>query len=59
VFNKLYLVFGTAMLGFYGLAGVMGWEFGHEKPGEIPADVRRAPGGYRSYFFSSAYRGGK
>ena len=57
--NKIYLVFGTALLTFYGATGLMGWEIG--SPGRESAEAAKArhtAGGYRSVWISS-YRGGK
>ena len=49
-----------ALAGGKGAISVMphlgGWDFGAAKRGFIPADVRKAPGGYRSFYY---WRGGK
>ena len=55
-----YLMFGSAMLLWYGAASAFGWEFGNPERQKLPADVRQSPGGYRSFhFWHSGYRGGK
>jgi hypothetical protein len=59
VFQKLYLVFGTGLLAFYGATGWMGWEVG--SPGRESAQAaaaRHASGGHRAVWINS-YRGGK
>lgn len=53
---KGYGVFALMVLGLYGVAASRGWEMGGAKRGLIPASVRQAPGGYRSYGY---WRGGK
>ncbi|MBL8151180.1 MAG: hypothetical protein JNN15_14735 [Blastocatellia bacterium] len=58
--KKIYLALSIGVLMFYFLAGFFGWEVGTAKREVIPADVRQAPGGYRSFhFWHSGYRGGK
>ncbi len=54
--RRLYLLFGFATLALYGSASWSGWELFAARRGFVPADVRQAPGGYRSYGF---WRGGK
>ena len=56
-----YIIFGGAILAFYGATGVLGWEPGSRNDRVvIPAEVRRAPGGYRSYhFWYSGFHWGK
>lgn len=50
----------VAALGFYGVAQVMGWDFGPTERDEIPSTVRSSPGGYRTFhFWHSGYHGGK
>ena len=51
-----YAVFALFLLGLYGAAALRGWEIGGGKRGLIPAEVRQAPGGYRSFTY---WRGGK
>jgi hypothetical protein len=53
---KGYGVFAALVLTLYGMAAWKGWEIGSPKRGFIPASVRQAPGGYRSYGY---WRGGK
>ena len=58
--SKLYLALGTTVLLFYVVAAWNGWEIGNPERQTLPADVRNAPGGYRSFhFWHSGYRGGK
>jgi hypothetical protein len=57
--NKVYVVLGTALLGLYTTASLMGWEIGspsRETPQQAAA--RHASGGSR-FFWISSYRGGK
>jgi hypothetical protein len=50
--NTFYVALGSAVLAFYAATGVLGWEpSGANEHVVIPAEVRRAPGGYRSYHF--------
>jgi hypothetical protein len=51
-----YAVFALVVLGSYSLAAWRGYEIGGGKRGLIPANVRQAPGGYRSFTY---WRGGK
>ncbi len=60
MFNKFFL--GLAALAILGYGGVAmtGMEFGDTERDFVPADVRQAPGGYRSFhFWHSGYQGGK
>ena len=60
MFNKFFL--GLAALAILGYGGVAmtGMEFGDSERDFVPADVRQAPGGYRSFhFWHSGYHGGK
>jgi hypothetical protein len=58
--SKLYLALGTGVLLLYGFAAWSGWELSTSPRQVLPADVRNAPGGYRSFhFWHSGYRGGK
>jgi hypothetical protein len=60
VLNRLYLTSGVAVLIFYVLSVVNGWEFGNPRPELVPPDVRHSPGGYRAFhFWHSGYHGGK
>jgi hypothetical protein len=54
--KSAYGVFALAVLGLYTFAGWRGYEIGGGKRGLIPANVRQAPGGYRSFTY---WRGGK
>lgn len=51
-----FLVYMFGVLGLYGLTAYRGFEPFAAKRGFIPASIRQAPGGYRSYSF---WRGGK
>jgi hypothetical protein len=51
-----FVAYMLGVLGLYGLSTYNGWELFAAKRGFIPAGVRQAPGGYRSY---SYWRGGK
>jgi hypothetical protein len=54
--KRAYLTYLLGVLGLYGTSAWNGWELGGGKRGLIPASVRQAPGGYRSY---SYWGGGK
>jgi len=57
--TKIYLAVGTALLGLYTAASLLGWEIGtpgRETPQQSAA--RHAAGGSRVIWISS-YRGGK
>ncbi len=54
--RRLYAVFALSIVVLYGLAAWRGWGLTPARRGLVPADVRQAPGGYRSYSF---WRGGK
>jgi hypothetical protein len=51
-----FAVFALAILGLYSWSSWRGYEIGGGKRGLIPANVRQAPGGYRSFTY---WRGGK
>jgi hypothetical protein len=53
---KGYALFALAVVILYGVSAAKGWEMGSAKRGLIPASVRQAPGGYRSYGY---WGGGK
>ena len=61
--SKLYIGVAVLMLGGFGWVGFTGWE--HSTPGQriVPAAVRAAPSGYRTFHFwhvgFGGYRGGK
>lgn len=60
MFKKIYLGSSSLIILLYLLTGFLGWEFGNEKRELLPPDVRKSPGGYRSFhFWHSGYRGGK
>ena len=54
--RRLYALYTLGILTLYGAASWAGWEPFAAKRGIIPASVRQAPGGYRSYGY---WRGGK
>jgi hypothetical protein len=54
--RHLFLFYVLGVVGLYGLATRRGLEPFAAKRGLVPASVRQAPGGYRSY---SYWRGGK
>ena len=45
---RTYTAYALAVLGLWAVATWKGWDFGAEKRGFIPQNVRQAPGGYRS-----------
>ena len=58
--SKLYLLFGTGLLGLYTTASFMGWELGspsRETPQQTAA--RHAPGGGHRFLWISSFHGGK
>jgi hypothetical protein len=58
--RKFYLATGLAILALYGVVMYTGWELGTPARQTIPADVRNAPGGYRSFhFWHAGFAGGK
>jgi len=60
VFNKLYAIVGGLAILIYAAIAFMGIEMGSPEREFVPADVRQAPGGYRSFhFWHSGYHGGK
>ena len=57
--SKLYLLFGTGLLGLYTTASFMGWEVNSpSRETAQQANARHASGGSRLLWISS-YRGGK
>jgi hypothetical protein len=60
VLNKIGIAIGAlAILGYAAMA-FTGTEIGDPQREQVPADVRRSPGGYRSFhFWHSGYHGGK
>ncbi len=58
--NKIGLGLGALLILVYALAAFTGREIGDPAREQVPADVRQAPGGYRSFhFWHSGYHGGK
>jgi hypothetical protein len=53
---KGYTAYAALVIAFWIVATVRGWDFGAEKRGFIPQDVRQSAGGYRSFNY---WRGGK
>jgi hypothetical protein len=53
---KAYTVYALIVLGLWTVAAWRGWDFGAEKRGFIPQNVRQSAGGYRSFNY---WRGGK
>ena len=57
---KGYGVLGLSVLLAFLAAGVFGWTWESDDRDVLPASVRQAPGGYRSYhLWHSGYQGGK
>ena len=55
-----YGALGVLVVAGYLLSGLLGWSFESEERDALPASVRQAPGGYRSYhLWHSGYQGGK
>lgn len=53
-------VLGTIVVGTYTATAFTGYEPASPKRDEIPASIRSAPGGYRTFhFWHSGYHGGK
>jgi hypothetical protein len=58
--QKLYLLTSAGIVGVWLVAALGGSEWGNPPREEIPASVRSAPGGYRSFhFWHAGYHGGK
>ena len=53
---KGYTAYAALIIAFWTVATVRGWDFGAEKRGFIPQNVRQSAGGYRSFNY---WRGGK
>jgi hypothetical protein len=53
---RTYTVYALAVLALWAVATWKGWDFGAEKRGFIPQNVRQSAGGYRSFNY---WRGGK
>ena len=57
---KLLLAAGVTTSAVYGGATLLGKDFNNTQREVVPASVRNAPGGYRSFhFWHSGYSGGK
>jgi hypothetical protein len=58
--NKFYVLMSLAIMALYGVAEFNGWELTSAKRLTLPPDVRRSPGGYRSFhFWHTGFHGGK
>jgi hypothetical protein len=58
--SRSYLALGVAALGVYLAAGLLGWDVRTTEAATVPATVRTAPGGYRTFhFWHTGYHGGK
>ncbi|MBK9071893.1 MAG: hypothetical protein IPL79_12960 [Myxococcales bacterium] len=60
ILAKLLLAAGVTVSAVYGGATLLGKDFKNTQRQVVPASVRNAPGGYRSFhFWHSGYSGGK
>jgi hypothetical protein len=60
MYNKVYIGWVALTLLFYAYCGIRGYEVGTAERQYVPADVRNAAGGYRSFhFWHTGYQGGK
>lgn len=58
--SRAYLTLGTGAVLLYLAAGALGWDFPTTETATVPATVRTAPGGYRTFhFWHTGYHGGK
>ena len=58
--KRIYVILGSLVVASFAAAGFAGWEFPSGTRQVLPANVRNAPGGYRSYhFWHSGLHGGK
>jgi hypothetical protein len=58
--SRAYVVAGCGVLALYLAAGLLGWDFRSTEHASVPASVRTAPGGYRTFhFWHTGYHGGK
>jgi hypothetical protein len=58
--SRGYLVLGTGAVLAYLAAGMLGWDLPTTEQATVPATVRTAPGGYRTFhFWHTGYHGGK
>lgn len=53
---KAYAMFAAMVVSLFGFSSWRGWQIGGATRGFVPASVRAAPGGYRSFHY---WRGGK
>ncbi len=54
--RRVYEAFAVAVVLLFAVASWTGWGFLPHRRGLLPAGIRQAPGGYRSYTF---WQGGK
>ncbi len=54
--RRVYQALAVVIVLLYAVASWSGWGFLPHRRGFLPAGIRQAPGGYRSYSF---WRGGK
>lgn len=61
--TKIYIAVAALCLGGFVWIGFTGWEHSSPDRRYVPAEVRAAPGGYRTFHYwhvgFSGYRGGK
>ena len=57
--KKVYLTLCGLMLAGYTVTSLSGREWRSAKKQVVPPSARQSPGGYRSYFWYSGFRGGK
>jgi hypothetical protein len=58
--TRIYTVAGGGVIVLYLGAGLLGWDFRSTERETVPASVRTAPGGYRTFhFWHTGYHGGK
>jgi hypothetical protein len=58
--TRFYTLAGGGVIAVYLGAGLLGWDFRSTARETVPASVRTAPGGYRTFhFWHTGYHGGK
>ena len=58
--TRVYAIAGAGVVVLYLGAGLLGWDFHSTERETVPASVRTAPGGYRTFhFWHTGYHGGK
>jgi hypothetical protein len=64
--KALAVIVAVAVLGFYGAAGLFGWELSAAERSTLPPSARNSPGGHGSaggissyHFWHSGFHGGK